>query len=166
MANLQLGEALPDGTTVTFIDPSALEHAHILDPNTLEIQSAIQIPTSVNIEHVILEQPILDHLTGLQTSMGHVVAAGGDALAAAVEALPMGSVIEAVPVDIKPPVGKVRSFYLSLFLFSPPFCPIAGVSELIVSSHSGKALNVGMQVYFFSPQGLFCTPSDCDSHVT
>ena len=126
VANLQLGEALPDGTTVTFIDPSALEHAHILDPATLEIQSAIQIPTSVNIEHVILEQPILDHLTGLQTSMGHVVAAGGDALAAAVEALPMGSVIEAVPVDIKPPVGKVRSFFLplSLSLFPLHFAPL------------------------------------------
>ena len=55
-------------------------------------------------------------------------------------------------------------FYL--LFFPSPFCPIAGVSELIVSSHSGKALNVGMQVYFFSPQGLFCTPSDSDSHVT
>ena len=114
MANLQLGEALPDGTTVTFIDPSALEHAHVLDPATLEIQSAIQIPTSVNIEHVILEQPILDQLTGLQNSMGHVVTAGSDAmtLAAAVEALPLGSIIETIPMDIKPPVGKVGRFFL------------------------------------------------------
>ena len=113
MANLQLGEALPDGTTVTFIDPSALEHAHVLDPATLEIQSAIQIPTSVNIEHVILEQPILDQLTGLQNSMGHVVTAGSDALtlAAAVEALPLGSIIETIPMDIKPPVGKVGRFF-------------------------------------------------------
>ena len=109
VANLQLGEGLPDGTTVTFIDPSALENAHVLDPNTLEIQSAIQIPTSVNIEHVILEPPILEQLSGLQTSMGPVIASGGDTLsfATAVEGLPMTSVIETVPVDIKPPVGKV-----------------------------------------------------------
>ncbi|KAL8603303.1 hypothetical protein ACOMHN_053999 [Nucella lapillus] len=100
VANIQLGEGLPDGTTVTFIDPSALVgNGHVLDPNTMELQ----IPTSVNIEHVILEQPIIEQLTGLQSAMGPVVATAGEGLSlAAVEGLPIMETI----VDIKPPVGK------------------------------------------------------------
>jgi hypothetical protein len=116
VANLQLGEALPDGTTVTLIDPSALENVHILenghivDPNTLEIQNAIHVPTSVSIEHVILEQPLLDQLTGLHTAVS--VAGDGGLTLTAIDSLPLGSVIETsigAPLDIKPPVGKVRN---------------------------------------------------------
>lgn len=88
VANVQLGEGLSNGTTVTFIDPSVLEAAHVLDPTTMEIQGSIQIPASVNIEHVILEQPMISQLEGLST----VTAASNP-------------IVE--PPDIKPPLGKV-----------------------------------------------------------
>ena len=121
IATLNLGDVLPEGTTVTFVDPSVLGETSILSSNCLESRSnCIQPPPSaVNVDHVFPDQSriIFNNVSGINSSISGFSSTHchSDTLALPTAAGPVSLVLaeQSMSVVVKPPVGKV---YIPLLL--------------------------------------------------